>query len=124
MLELRRLEREFHKVGDICQKIKEDLQRISITRNAVQEVATLNGDELLSPLADGMYIKTQCIADTVHVNIGAGVIAEKSVVDATDLLDIHARRLHEQLNKQESIQQEISNTILKKIEETENVREA
>ena len=121
MLELRRLEREFHKVGDICQKIKEDLHRISITRNAVQEVGNLKGDELLSPLADGMYIKTQCLSDTVHVNIGAGVIAEKSVVDATDLLDLHAKRLHDQLGKQEQVQQEISATILQKLEK-EDVR--
>lgn len=121
MLELRRLEREFHKVGDICQKIKEDLHRISITRNAVQEVGNLKGDELLSPLAEGMYIKTQCLSDTVHVNIGAGVIAEKSVVDATDLLDLHAKRLHDQLGKQEQVQQEISATILQKLEK-EDVR--
>jgi len=123
MLQLRRMEREFHKVGEICQRIKEDLHRISITRNAVQEVANIKGTELLSPLAEGMYIKTQCISDTVHVNIGAGVIAEKSVVQATDLLDVHAKRLHDQLAKQEQMQQDISATILKTIEK-ENVREA
>ena len=123
ILKLRRLERQFNNVNDVCNKIKQDLDRIHVTRTAVEQVPNIIGDELLSPLADGMFIKTQCLSDNVHVNVGAGVIVEKNVGEATDLLDMHARRLHEQLAHQEKVQDDISKNIMKRIEEIENVRE-
>jgi len=63
----------------ILNKLKEDLNSLETLKE---------GDEILAPLANGIFLEAKLItAKKLKVNVGNGVVVEKSIPDTLKLLE-------------------------------------
>ena len=87
------------------------------TPPAIKELEnTKIGTEILSPIADGIFIKTTLQKNTTAiVNVGRGITTEKTMPQVISMVESHKQNINKNIEKIESQMQLISNTLLEKI---------
>lgn len=120
MQEIMQLQQMHQQMEDLSKQL-EDLQEkqtsISITINAIQELKkTQKGEEILVPIADGIFVKTTlCDNSVAIVNIGKGITVEKPLDEVIEMVQGHETTIQESSVKLEEKMQEVSHNLLEKI---------
>ncbi len=109
--ELQLLNSQAQMIAQQLDHIESSLLEIEYVKNALDEMKkTKEGSELLAPLSSGIFVKaTAQPVDTLLVNVGNGVVVEKSIADTKALLD---ERVYEMTGVRETLM-----TQLQKIEQ-------
>lgn len=89
-LEIKKLQKKLEQSLEQIQQIKKDLEDIKKIKP---------NTEILSPIANGIFIKTKIIDHELHVNVGNGVVVKKTIPQTQKLLDKQIKEI------QKSIQQ-------------------
>lgn len=99
------------KLHELINKMNSSLNEIESIKKSVLELDNLKDEEILAPVANGIFIKAKIVdSKKLKVNVGHGVVLEKTIPQTIELL-----------NKQE---QEIKESVMKakkEIELIENV---
>lgn len=117
IMALQHLQEQMETLSKQLEELQEKQSTISITLSAVQELETIKvGSEILSPIADGIFIRTQLTDNTkAIVNIGKGITVEKNLNEVKEMVKGHEEKINLNCSEIESKMQEISNTLLEKI---------
>lgn len=79
------------------QESLEELKRIESNLLDLQKVEI--GEEVLAPIANGIFIQTTLKSHTLKVNVGNGVVLEKNVEDTIKLLKKQEKEILKNLEK-------------------------
>lgn len=73
--------------------IDEQLQELVVFGNDLSVLEKNKESEILAPLGKGLYMKSQIADRSLFVNVGAGVLIKKSVIEARKVVDEQIKRL-------------------------------
>ncbi|MBT4446612.1 prefoldin subunit alpha [archaeon] len=121
IMQLQQMQEQLEDLSKQLEEIQEKQETIAITVNALDELRiTENGTEILSPIADGIFVKTKLNDSSVAiVNIGNGITVEKPIADVIEMVKGHDVKMMHQSKLIETEMQTISNTILETITKLE-----
>lgn len=92
------------KAAMLEQQSQELTENISVLSNQINQLQKLNlnlgalktpGQDLLSPLGSGVYLKTSLRDENVLVNVGAGILIKKSPMEAKSMIENQIKSMHE-----------------------------
>jgi prefoldin alpha subunit len=97
MFEAELTQQEIERIQEQFAKIEQQRAEIAQMRTALDEFLAINeGDELLVPLASGVFARAAATADKMlRVNVGQGVVVHKSVDDVRAMLDTQEREMEQ-----------------------------
>ncbi|MFT4282978.1 MAG: prefoldin subunit alpha [Candidatus Woesearchaeota archaeon] len=88
------------KLQDLINKMNQSLKEIEDIKSSVKELETLKDEEILAPIANGIFIKAKIIdSKKLKVNVGNGVILEKTINQTIKLLDKQEKEIKESVFK-------------------------
>ena len=116
-MELQNLQEQMETLSRQIEELQEKQGTISITVNAIKELQNIKtGTEILAPLADGIFIRTQLNDNsTAIVNIGKGITVEKSLPEVLKMVQGHEEKINKSNLEIETQMETVSNTLLEKI---------
>tara|TARA_Y100000310_G_scaffold342819_4_gene447631 strand:+ start:1418 stop:1822 length:405 start_codon:yes stop_codon:yes gene_type:complete len=121
IMELQHLQEQMEALSKQLEELQEKQGTISITVNAIKEIQNIKkGTEILAPLADGIFVRTQLNDNsTAIVNIGKGITVEKPLPEVLKMVQGHESKITKSSLEIETKMQDISNNLLEKIAKLE-----
>ncbi len=87
-----------------------DLQKISLGLEEIKE-----GEEILSPMGKGIFVKSKVLSEELTVDIGGGNFVKKTIPETRELISEQVKKLNsmkmELENELQRIDEEITNTM-------------
>jgi prefoldin alpha subunit len=118
MFEAEMIHQQLGNLQDYLAKIDKQIAEVLSLKDALDQFCTVKkGEELLVPLAAGVFMKAVATEDhTLHVNVGKGVVVPKSIEGVQAMLD---EQLTEMRAYEQQLQQQFEELLgkLKRIEE-------
>ena len=99
--ELELYQNEIKSLDNQIKETQEQEEEISFIQKNLSEFKTLKkDDELLVPIANGIFFKAKLVDNKIfRVNVGEGINVDKSLDDTIKLLDKHKRKISDFRNK-------------------------
>ena len=87
-------------------RINNDIEELKNLISDIKEFTTTDSDDILAPIADGLFVKAHVKEkETFYMNVGDGVITEKTPDEALTLMKKQLRKKkQERQKKQKEIQ--------------------
>lgn len=80
------------------QKMNESLLELERIRTSLLELEKINiGEEILSPIANGIFIESKLLSHKIKVNVGSFVVLEKTIPETINLLDKQKKEIEKSL---------------------------
>ena len=113
--ELQVLDNQARMVADQLEKVDSNIMEIEYLKNSLGELKTSKeGADILAPLSNGIFVKaTLSKNDKLLVNVGNGIVVEKSVEDTKKLLDERISEISEMRDKLINQMQKIEDRLIK-----------
>lgn len=88
-MQLEQIEKQINSAKQNIQNIDQDLLRLDEVKEQLSELKTQKNDsETLIPISDGVYVKAKVTDfEKLYVNVGAGIVADKSYEDVFELIE-------------------------------------
>ena len=87
-LQLALLDQELRKIEEQYKLIDQTIMNIELTKLNLEGIKKLKKTEILASLAEGIYVKANIDSvDKVLVNVGKGVVVEKTIEETKEILD-------------------------------------
>ncbi|MBT4651698.1 prefoldin subunit alpha [Candidatus Woesearchaeota archaeon] len=98
-LQLQMLQQQIEQISQNAELMNQQLTEIDDSQEALKQLQeTPEGNEILTPIANGIFIKA-AIKNTekLTINVGADVAIEKTAPEVITMLDGHKEELHKNL---------------------------
>ncbi len=117
LLELQQMQEHMEQLSKQQEMMQEQLMDIEISKNAIVEIGKAKvGDEVLTQLANGVFIKTELKGnDTFVVNVGADATASKTGKELIAMYEDQEKRIIENLKQLEGALEQLSSVLIEKI---------
>jgi len=87
-IQLLLLDQELKKIEEQYRLLEQSIANIELTKNNMDEIKNLKEKEAIVSLAEGIMIKANIEkVDKVFVNVGKGIVVEKTIDEAKNFLD-------------------------------------
>ncbi|MEM1535419.1 MAG: prefoldin subunit alpha [Candidatus Pacearchaeota archaeon] len=87
-LQLVLLNQELKKIEDQYALIDQSIANFELTKQNLDEIKNIKDKEILAQIAEGIFLKARASEEgKVLINVGKGVVLEKSVDEAKEILD-------------------------------------
>ena len=109
-VELQLLNEQIKKIHEQFIFLQQQLNELSNLELTVTDMKEVKKDsEIFSPLGSGIFVNSKLTnTATVLVNIGAGILVEKNLQEAVNLINFQAKNVHESI---ESIKTELTKAV-------------
>lgn len=83
------IQHQLNEMHEQLQRIEQQVAEVSSLKEGIEDFSKLKkGDEMLVPLANGIFVRAQLLdVDSLKINVGAGVLVEKTCAQALDLIE-------------------------------------
>ena len=118
------IQQQMEKLSEHAQLLNQHNEELQITTNAVTELGkTAVNTEILTPLADGIFLKANLLENQkLVVNVGSNTTVERTISEVLDLLGKQKEDLALRIIEAESVLQELNAQGLKIYQEVERER--
>lgn len=101
LLELQFLDNQIKQIEEQISKIEEQIFEVDSLIESIAEIkVTDKGQEILVPMANGIFIKAKVEdAKNLKVNVGAGVVVEKTADETITMLKEQTKSMEEYKNE-------------------------
>lgn len=88
------LDQELKKVEEQYRLLDQSITNIEVTKLNLDEVKKIKNTEILASLAEGIFVKAKIDKiDKVFINVGKGIIIEKNINEAKEILNKRVEEL-------------------------------
>jgi prefoldin subunit 5 len=86
------------------QKMQESLLELERIKDSLLELEKVKvGEEILSPIANGIFVESKLLSHKIKVNVGSFVVLEKTIPETIDLLDKQRKEIEKSLIEAEKV---------------------
>ncbi len=119
------IQKHLEKLSEQAQQFNQHNAELDISTKAVQEIGkTKVNNEILAPIADGIFIKAKLLNNTkLVVNVGSNTTVERTVEEVTELLQKQKEEVSMKVIQVEAIMQELNSEAMKIYQEVEKEQE-
>lgn len=112
--ELQVLHSQAQLIAEQLDRIDSSLMEIEYLKNSLDEFNQIKkGTEIFTPMSNGIFIKSKLEdSSSLLINVGNGVVVEKSVVDAKKLFDSRIDELNKAKEEMLIQMQKIENKLM------------
>lgn len=122
-MQFQMLQQQIEQINGHLEMLNQQGMELEISIGAIKEVSkTPINNELLTPIADGIFLKTELKDNKKFVvNVGFNVTVEKSADEIVKLLEDQKKETVERISEAEMVLQELGQQAMKIYQEVENI---
>ncbi|MEK6963728.1 MAG: prefoldin subunit alpha [Nanoarchaeota archaeon] len=112
LFDLQMADKQLEQLKEHLERLDRQLSEVAAMRKSLEEFKELEGqEELMVPITNGVFAKAQLKSkDKVHVNVGEGVIVDKTIDQAITLI---TTQLNQMANYREQVLDQFNSWIQK-----------
>ncbi len=122
LLQLNSLQQEANQIAEQIELIDKNTIEIQKLRFGIEELKEAEKKEALANIGKGIYIPVEIKNDKLKIEIGKGILVEKTIDDTIKLINEQVKKLEQEkqilIRRIKDVQKEINNSI-EKIKEKE-----
>ncbi len=120
--EFQMLQQQAVQINEHLEMLNQQLLELDISKNAVSELGeTKVGTEILSPLANGIFIRSKLENNqSLVVNVGSNTTVERTTEEVVSLLGQQEVELRKKLVDVEKVMQHIQNKLMSIYQDIQN----
>jgi len=109
-MQFQMLQQQMEEINQELQMLMQQQAELELSINAVKELEkTKVNNEILAPLANGIFIKTELKDNqTLVVNVGSDVTVEKTIPEVLELLEKHQQTVNQKVIEMDLLMRELS----------------
>lgn len=97
--EYQQLMSELKYYQELLEQVEASLMNLKKTKEDLEEFEKEKGNQVLAPIANGVYVEAEIKNKDLFVNVGSDVVCKKSVSEAIQIIDNQQKEVLEDQNK-------------------------
>ncbi len=108
-MQFRTLHQYIEQIGEHLQLLHMQHTELENTKEALLELGGTSQQEMLAPLANGIFVKAKLLeTENVLINVGADIVVEKAIPQAIEMLEAQQKETAEKIGQAQKLKQEFN----------------